>query len=76
VPQTGKSLAITLSSFVDEVERSLRAQVLEIGAADHDGLRVLEATDVRGLRFRAVFIAGLFEGGFVTGSIHMKSGND
>ena len=55
---------IALSSFVDEVERSLRAQVLEIGAADRDGLRVLEATDVRGLRFRAVFIAGMIEGGF------------
>jgi ATP-dependent helicase/DNAse subunit B len=27
-------------------------------------LRVLEATDVRGLRFRALFIAGLVEGGF------------
>ncbi len=27
-------------------------------------MRVLEATDVRGLRFRAVFIAGLVEGGF------------
>jgi len=64
VPQPGKSLAITLSSFVDEVERALRAQVLEIGAADRDGLRVLEATDVRGLRFRAVFIAGMIEGGF------------
>jgi ATP-dependent helicase/DNAse subunit B len=28
------------------------------------GLKVLEVTDVRGLRFRAVFIAGLVEGGF------------
>jgi ATP-dependent helicase/DNAse subunit B len=55
---------ITLSSFVDEVERSLRAQVLSIGTANRDGLRVLEATDVRGLRFRAVFIAGMIEGGF------------
>src|SRR6185295_17771752 len=33
-------------------------------AAARDGLRVLEATDVRGLRFRVVFIAGLVEGGF------------
>ena len=55
---------ITLSSFIDEVERSMRSQVLSIGAANHDGLRVLEATDVRGLRFRTVFIAGLIEGGF------------
>jgi len=55
---------VTLSSFIDEVERSLRSQVLAIGAANRDGLQVLEATDVRGLRFRAVFIAGLIEGGF------------
>jgi ATP-dependent helicase/nuclease subunit B len=55
---------ITLASFVDEVERCLRSQVLAVGAANRDGLRVLEATDVRGLRFRAVFIAGMVEGGF------------
>jgi ATP-dependent helicase/DNAse subunit B len=55
---------VSLSSFIDEVERSLRSQVLSIGAANRDGLRVLAATDVRGLRFRAVFIAGLIEGGF------------
>ncbi|HYT49487.1 MAG TPA: PD-(D/E)XK nuclease family protein, partial [Pyrinomonadaceae bacterium] len=68
--QTGPSLTvgllprITLPSFIDEVERSLRSQVLAIGAANRDGLRVLEATDVRGLRFRAIFIAGMIEGGF------------
>lgn len=55
---------ITLSSFIDEVERSLSSQVLALGAANRDGLRVLEATDVRGLRFRAIFIAGMIEGGF------------
>ena len=55
---------ITLPSFVDEIERSLRSQALSIGAANLDGLRVLEATDVRGLRFRAIFIAGMIEGGF------------
>jgi len=55
---------IKLSSFIDEVERCLRSQVLSMGAANRDGLRVLEATDVRGLRFRAVFIAGMVEGGF------------
>ncbi len=55
---------VPLSSFIDEVERSLRSQVLAIGAANRDGLKVLEATDTRGLRFRAVFIAGLIEGGF------------
>ncbi len=53
-----------LTHFIDEVERSLRSQVLTIGAANRDGLRVLEATDVRGLRFRAIFIAGMIEGGF------------
>src|SRR5207249_2881247 len=60
----GLPIAVALSTFIDEVERSLRSQVLAIGAANRDGLQVLEATDVRGLRFRAVFIAGLIEGGF------------
>ncbi|HBB98427.1 MAG TPA: hypothetical protein DC054_23850 [Blastocatellia bacterium] len=55
---------IALSSFIDEVERCLNAQTLSIGAPNRDGLRVLEATDVRGLSFRAVFIAGMIEGGF------------
>ncbi|HXD50874.1 MAG TPA: hypothetical protein VN689_03210, partial [Burkholderiales bacterium] len=55
---------VHLSTFVDEVERCLRSQVLVIGAANRDGLRVLEATDVRGLHFRAIFIAGMIEGGF------------
>jgi ATP-dependent helicase/DNAse subunit B len=55
---------ISLSSFIDEVERALRSQVLALGVANRDGLRVLEATDVRGLRFRAIFIAGMIEGGF------------
>jgi ATP-dependent helicase/DNAse subunit B len=64
LPRTGESPSITLSSFIDEVERALRSQVLSIGTANRDGLRVLEATDVRGLRFRTVFIAGLIEGGF------------
>jgi ATP-dependent helicase/DNAse subunit B len=53
-----------LTHFIDEVERCLRSQVLAIGAANRDGLRVLEATDIRGLRFRAIFIAGMIEGGF------------
>ncbi len=64
LPRSSKAPSITLSSFIDEVERSLRSQVLAIGAANRDGLQVLEATDVRGLRFRAVFIAGLIESGF------------
>jgi ATP-dependent helicase/DNAse subunit B len=60
----GPQTAVALAAFIDEVERSLRSQVLAIGAANGDGLQVLEATDVRGLRFRAVFIAGLIESGF------------
>ena len=55
---------ITLPSFIDEVERCLKSQVLVISAGNRDGLRVLAATDVRGLRFRVVFIAGMIEGGF------------
>jgi len=62
---------IALSSFVDEVERCLGSQVLSVGGGNHDGLRVLEATDVRGLRFRAIFIAGMIEGGFP-----LRSGRD
>ena len=54
----------TLATFIEEVRRSLSAQSRALGAPDARGLRVLEATDVRGLRFRAVFIAGLVEGGF------------
>ncbi len=53
-----------LSTFIEEVRRALSSQSQAYGAADRDGLRVLEATDVRGLRFRVVFIAGLVEGGF------------
>jgi ATP-dependent helicase/DNAse subunit B len=55
---------ITLATFLDEALRCLRGQVLVTGHANPDGLKVLEATDVRGLRFRALFIAGLIEGGF------------
>jgi ATP-dependent helicase/DNAse subunit B len=60
----GKSPAVKLSTFMQEVRRSLTSQSQIFGAPDRNGLRVLEATDVRGLRFRAVFIAGLTEGGF------------
>src|SRR5262249_35777992 len=35
-----------------------------------DGVRVLEATDVRGLRFRAMFIAGMNEGSFPLRTSH------
>jgi len=53
-----------LTIFLQEVRRSLGAQSQIFGAPDRNGLRVLEATDVRGLRMRAVFVAGLTEGGF------------
>jgi ATP-dependent helicase/DNAse subunit B len=55
---------IALSSFIDEIERCLKSQTLSVGTANRDGLRVLEATDVRGLRFKIIFIAGMIEGGF------------
>jgi ATP-dependent helicase/DNAse subunit B len=55
---------VRLATFLQEVRRSLTAQSQIFGAPDRNGLRVLEATDVRGLRFRAVFVAGLIEGGF------------
>jgi RecB family exonuclease len=63
-PAQSAATRIALSALIDEVERSLDSQVLSINPRDRDGLRVLEATDVRGLRFRALFIAGLTEGGF------------
>jgi len=55
---------ISLAGFIGEVERGVSSQSLIVGAGDRDGLRVLEATDVRGLRFRAMFVAGMIEGGF------------
>jgi ATP-dependent helicase/DNAse subunit B len=63
-PQTAGSPPVSLSAFIDELERCLKSQTLSISAGDRDGLRVLEATDVRGLRFRAMFIAGMNEGSF------------
>jgi ATP-dependent helicase/DNAse subunit B len=60
----GNAPAVRLSMFLQEVRRSLGSQSHLFGARDRDGLRVLEATDVRGLHFRAVFMAGLIEGGF------------
>jgi ATP-dependent helicase/DNAse subunit B len=60
----GGPRTVRLATFLQEVRRSLGAQSQIFGAPDRNGLRVLEATDVRGLRFRAVFIAGLIEGGF------------
>ena len=63
-PEGGNAAPTRLSIFLQEVRRCLNSQSQLLGAADRSGLRVLEATDVRGLRFRAVFIAGLIEGGF------------
>ncbi|MGH9961443.1 MAG: hypothetical protein ACREBC_30660, partial [Pyrinomonadaceae bacterium] len=53
-----------LTTFIEETRRCLSSQSVVVGRAERSGLRVLEATDVRGLRFRALFIAGLVEGGF------------
>ena len=53
-----------LANLIEEVRRSLSSQSQLARAADPRGLAILEATDVRGLRFRAIFIAGLIEGGF------------
>jgi ATP-dependent helicase/DNAse subunit B len=53
-----------LSTLISEIRRSLTSQSQLLGPADPAGLRVLEATDVRGLQFKALFIAGLVEGGF------------
>lgn len=64
VPVTVGPRPVPLSAFIDELERCLKSQTLAIAAGDRDGLRVLEATDVRGLRFRAMFIAGMNEGSF------------
>lgn len=55
---------VSLAAFINELERCLKSQTLSISAGDRDGLRVLEATDVRGLRFRAMFVAGMNEGSF------------
>ncbi len=63
-PPEKEPRAIKLATFLEEVRRCLSSQSQVFGTADRGGLRVLEATDVRGLRFRAVFIAGLVEGGF------------
>ncbi|HEV2884937.1 MAG TPA: PD-(D/E)XK nuclease family protein [Pyrinomonadaceae bacterium] len=62
----GKTLssAVSLHSFLGEVTRCLGSQVQETTGLGKSGLRVLAATDIRGLRFRAVFVAGLVEGGF------------
>lgn len=64
LPSNGERDQTQLTSFLSEVVRALAVEVSTGRTADRRGLRILEATDVRGLRFRAVFIAGLVEGGF------------
>ena len=69
---TGAEAAPTkLFTFIEEARRALNSQSQVYRAADRAGLRVLEATDVRGLRFKVIFIAGLIEGGFP-----MRAGRD
>jgi len=64
-PSEGQQrLVIRLAKFLDETLRCIKSQTLVLSSGDPDGLRVLEATDIRGLQFRAVFIAGLYEGSF------------
>ena len=55
---------IKLATLLDETIRCVKTQSLMTSGADASGVKVLEVTDIRGLRFRAVFIAGLVEGGF------------
>jgi ATP-dependent helicase/nuclease subunit B len=61
---TSPDKSVPLTTFIEESRRALASQNLSLGTGERGGLRVLEATDVRGLRFKAVFIAGLVEGGF------------
>jgi ATP-dependent helicase/nuclease subunit B len=61
---TSLSEKTRITTFLGEVARALDVEVSIGRTAERGGLRVLEATDVRGLHFRAVFIAGLVEGGF------------
>ena len=60
----GGAQRFTLAALLDEVMRCIRSQTLGTIGGERDGLQVLEATDIRGLQFRAIFIAGLIEGGF------------
>jgi ATP-dependent helicase/DNAse subunit B len=55
---------VTASELVEETLRAIRAQVPAVSGSCAAGIRVLEATEIRGLRFRAIFSAGLVEGGF------------
>ena len=61
-PQT--QIRINLVSFLDEILRAVNAETLMISGDETGGLKVFEATDIRGLRFKTIFVAGLVEGGF------------
>ena len=63
-PDVNEETKTSLQTFIVEVRRSLSSQSQILGPADRSGLRVFEATDVRGLKFKTLFIAGLVEGGF------------
>jgi ATP-dependent helicase/DNAse subunit B len=62
--EDSSSPQIRLTAFLDETMRAVKAQSLMMSGADAGGLKVLQATDVRGLEFKVVLIAGLVEGGF------------
>ncbi|MFN2515634.1 MAG: PD-(D/E)XK nuclease family protein [Pyrinomonadaceae bacterium] len=64
LPSRTPNTPVSLQHFLNEVSRCLSSQVQQASGVQPSGLRVLAATDIRGLRFRAVFIAGLVEGGF------------
>ncbi|MGH9971350.1 MAG: PD-(D/E)XK nuclease family protein [Pyrinomonadaceae bacterium] len=64
ITREGETGPIPLTIFTEEMRRCLSAQSVTLGSAERGGLRVLAATDVRGLRFRALFVAGMVEGGF------------
>lgn len=61
-PKPGR--AIPASELIEEILRCMRSQVLRVSGGSEDGVRILEATDLRGLTFRGIFVAGLVEGGF------------
>lgn len=64
LPRATEASKVTLSAFLGEVSRALGTQLSTGTGGPPGGLKVLAATDVRGLRYRAIFIAGLVEGGF------------
>jgi ATP-dependent helicase/DNAse subunit B len=55
---------VSLGDFVKSVLNCIQGINIEIRASGSRGVPVLAATDVRGLKFRAMFIAGLVEGNF------------